>query len=379
MDATAIVCKQCGAAIPVVENVGKLICQSCGTEYILDNEHGEKILKEFHFENPFIGVERIIDPDLANLQEHMEMYQDYSNIYNELLKDQEIHSYKYGYWTLRLRAYTEDFNKNFDRYKPFEEINACIEEHSRLSEFTKDEEDCLAGYYNRNLPILEARVAELKEENTSAENELRRLKSEEFKLQDESRKLEELIATPEIIKANTKKENKTVYLWQKLCTVFTIVFPIVGVLCLFTILLIPLGILLIMATIASGIGIKVLSNTIVVLEKAYEMKIRGQITQIKQRQNDLLKNTNTCKEAAVRSFFEYKHSLAMFNVIKALLEKFFSKEKELEENEQSKKDVENELLGALKNLANKKEKTVDSPFEQEMDGIIHQEYTYYSF
>ena len=80
MDATAIVCKQCGSAIPVIENVGKLICPSCGTEYILDNENGEKILKEFHFENPFVGVKRIIDPDLADMQERMEMYQDYSNI-----------------------------------------------------------------------------------------------------------------------------------------------------------------------------------------------------------------------------------------------------------------------------------------------------------
>ncbi|MCR5847748.1 MAG: hypothetical protein K6G75_06475 [Lachnospiraceae bacterium] len=328
MDATAIVCKQCGASIPVLENVGKLVCPSCGTEYILDNENGEKILKEFHFENPFIGVDRIIDPDLANIQERMEMYKEYSNIYNELVKDKEEHSYKYGYWTLRLRAFTEDFRKNFDRYKPFEEVNACVEEHSRLSEFTNAEEDCLAGYYGRNLPILEARVSELKEENESAEKELKKLKSEEVKLQDESRRLSGLIATPDKIKENAKAENPGVYLWYKLCIIFTIAFPIVGIICLITIILIPLGILLILLTIASGIGIKLLSNAIVVVEKAYETKIQGQILQLKTRQNDLLKNINTCKDVCVKSFFEYKHTVSMTNIIQAVLKKFYSEESE---------------------------------------------------
>ncbi len=377
MEATAIVCKQCGAAIPVVENVGKLICPSCGTEYILDNENGEKILKEFHFENPFIGVDRIIDSELSELQERMEMYRDYPAIYNELVKAKEEHSYKYGYWTLRLRAFTEDFRKNFDRYKPFEEINSCVEEHSRLSEFTHDEEDCIAGYYKRNLPILEARVDQLKEENTSAENELRRLKSEEVKLQGESNRLEGLISTPERIKENTKKENPKVYRWHTLCIVFTIVFPILGLLCLISILLIPLGILLLIATVAPAIGIKVLSNTIVVMEKAYEAKIRGQITQIKQRQYDLKTNMGTIKDVCVRSFFEYKHTLAMFKIITELINKFF--EAEQSEEKDGIKNGEAGLINSIKNIVKQQESKVETTYKMnasEPNSDIHLEYRY---
>ena len=377
MEATAIVCKQCGATIPVLENVGKLICPSCGTEYILDNENGEKILKEFHFENPFIGVDRIIDPDLSDIQQRMEMYHEYPNIYNELVKNQEAHSYKYGYWPLRLRAFTEDFRRNFDRYKPFEEINNCVEEHSRLSEFTLDEEDCIAGYYNRNLPILEARANQLTEENTSAENELRRLRSEEVKLQDEIRKLEQLISTPEAIKMNSKKENHTVYLWHTLCIVFTIVFPIVGLLCLFTIILIPLGILLLLATIASGIGINLLSKTIVVLERAYEIRISGQIMQIKQRIFDLKKNMNTCKEVCVKSFFEYKHTMAMHIIIQNVLKSFYEKEKMVKElAEKNKLLSDNEQSNNINETILKKE---ERKYDPEIEAIVNQEYVTYSF
>ena len=324
MDATAIVCKQCGSAIPVIENVGKLVCPSCGTEYILDNENGEKILKEFHFENPFVGVKRIIDPDLADMQERMEMYQDYSNIYNELVRDKEMHSYKYGYWTLRLRAYTEDFKKNYDRYKPFEEINACVEEHSKLSEFTEPEEDCIAGYYNRNLPILDARISQLKEENTSFENELKKLKSEEGKLESEEYRLSGLICTPENVTFNTKAENPNIYLWYKLSLIFAIVFPILGVINSITLILLPVGVILILAGIAAIVARNLLPKTIVVLEQAYVVKIKAQIMQLHQRQNDLAKNMITCKEGCLKSFFEYKHTLAMYDIISAVLEKFFA-------------------------------------------------------
>ena len=324
MDATAIVCKQCGSAIPVIENVGKLVCPSCGTEYILDNENGEKILKEFHFENPFVGVKRIIDPDMADMQERMEMYQDYSNIYNELVRDKEMHSYKYGYWTLRLRAYTEDFKKNYDRYKPFEEINACVEEHSKLSEFTEPEEDCIAGYYNRNLPILDARISQLKEENESFENELKKLKSEEVKLENENAKLDGLISTPETVSRNTQAENPTVYLWFKITSVLSIACPIVGGVICITIVLIPLGLLIVAAGIGANVARNLLSKTIVVLEQAYVVKIKAQIMQLHQRQNDLAKNMITCKEGCLKSFFEYKHTLAMYDIISAVLEKFFA-------------------------------------------------------
>ena len=324
MDATAIVCKQCGSAIPVIENVGKLICPSCGTEYILDNENGEKILKEFHFENPFVGVKRIIDPDLADMQERMEMYQDYSNTYTELVRDQEMHSYKYGYWTLRLRAYTEDFKKNYDRYKPFEEINACVEEHSKLSEFTEPEEDCIAGYYNRNLPILDARISQLKEENTSFENELKKLKSEEGKLESEEYRLSGLISTPENVTFNTKAENPNIYLWYKLSLIFAIVFPILGVINSITLILLPVGVILILAGIAAIVARNLLPKAIVVLEQAYVAKIKAQIMQLHQRQNDLAKNMITCKEGCLKSFFEYKHTLAMYDIISAVLEKFFA-------------------------------------------------------
>lgn len=323
MDATAIVCKQCGSAIPVIENVGKLICPSCGTEYILDNENGEKILKEFHFENPFVGVKRIIDPDLADMQERMEMYQDYSNIYNELVRDREMHSYKYGYWTLRLRAYTEDFKKNYDRYKPFEEINACVEEHSKLSEFTEPEEDCIAGYYNRNLPILDARISQLKEENTSFENELKRLKSEEGKLESEEYRLSGLISTPENVTFNTKAENPNIYLWYKLSLIFAIVFPILGVINSITLILLPVGVILILAGIAAIVARNLLPKAIVVLEQAYVAKIKAQILQLHQRQADLTKNIATCKEGCLKSFFEYKHTLAMYDIISEVLKRFF--------------------------------------------------------
>ncbi len=323
MDATAIVCKQCGSAIPVIENVGKLICPSCGTEYILDNENGEKILKEFHFENPFVGVKRIIDPDLATIQERMEMYEDYSNIYNELVRDKENHSYKYGYWTLRLRAYTEDFKKNYDRYKPFEEINACVEEHSKLSEFTEPEEDCLAGYYNRNLPILNARITQLKEENTSYESELKKLKSEEVKLKDEDNRLSGLICTPEAVSRNTQAENPNVYLWYKLSLIFAIVLPILGVLNCITLVLIPVGVILLLAGIAAIVARNLLPKAIVVLEQAYVAKIKAQILQLHQRQADLTKNIATCKEGCLKSFFEYKHTLAMYDIISEVLKRFF--------------------------------------------------------
>ena len=323
MDATAIVCKQCGSRIPVIENVGKLICPSCGTEYILDNEEGEKILKEFHFDNPFVGVQRIIDPDLAAIQERMEMYQDYMNTYNELVRDKETHSYKYGYWTLRLRAFTDDFRRNFNRYKPFEEINACVEEHSKLSEFTEAEEDCLAGYYNRNLPILEARISQLKEENTSFENELKKLKSEEVKLKDENARLNSLIATPEQISKNSQLENPEVYLWFKITSIASIAAPIAGgVLCI-TIVLIPLGFLIVLAGVAANIARHFLAQSIVVLEQAYSVKIRAQIMQLHQRQADLAKNMTTVKEGCVKSFFEYKHTLAMYDIINRVLKKFF--------------------------------------------------------
>ena len=323
MDATAIVCKQCGSAIPVIENVGKLVCPSCGTEYILDNENGEKILKEFHFENPFVGVKRIIDPDLADMQERMEMYQDYSNIYNELVRDRETHSYKYGYWTLRLRAYTEDFKKNYDRYKPFEEINACVEEHSKLSEFTEPEEDCIAGYYNRNLPILDARISQLKEENTSFENELKKLKSEEVKLKDEDNRLSGLICNPEAVSRNTQAENPNVYLWYKLSLIFAIVFPILGVINSITLILLPVGVILILAGIAAIVARNLLPKAIVVLEQAYVAKIKAQILQLHQRQADLTKNIATCKEGCLKSFFEYKHTLAMYDIISEVLKRFF--------------------------------------------------------
>ena len=323
MDATAIVCKQCGSAIPVIENVGKLICPSCGTEYILDNENGEKILKEFHFENPFVGVKRIIDPDLATIQEHMEMYEDYSNIYNELVRDKENHSYKYGYWTLRLRAYTEDFKKNYDRYKPFEEINACVEEHSKLSEFTEPEEDCLAGYYNRNLPILNARITQLKEENTSYEKELKKLKSEEVKLKDEDNRLSGLICTPEAVSRNTQAENPNIYLWYKLSLIFAIVLPILGVLNCITLVLIPVGVILLLAGIAAIVARNLLPKAIVVLEQAYLAKIKAQQLQLHQRQADLSKNIATCKEGCLKSFFEYKHTVAMYDIISGVLQKFF--------------------------------------------------------
>ena len=323
MDATAIVCKQCGSRIPVVENVGKLICPSCGTEYILDNAEGEKILKEFHFENPFVGVQRIIDPDLAAIQERMEMYQDYSNIYTELVRDEEAHSYKYGYWTLRLRAFTGDFKWNFDRYQPFEEINACVEEHSKLSEFTEPEEDCLAGYYNRNLPILNARITQLKEENTSYENELKKLKSEEVKLKDEDNRLSGLICTPEAVSRNTQAENPNVYLWYKLSLIFAIVFPILGVLNCITLVLLPVGIILILAGIAAIVARNLLPKAIVVLEQAYLAKIKAQQLQLHQRQADLSKNIATCKEGCLKSFFEYKHTVAMYDIISGVLQKFF--------------------------------------------------------
>lgn len=333
MDATAIVCKQCGSRIPVIENVGKLICPSCGTEYILDNEDGEKILKEFHFENPFVGVQRIIDPDLASIQERMEMYQDYSNIYNELVRDREAHSYKYGYWTLRLRAFTGDFKWNFDRYQPFEEINACVEEHSKLSEFTEPEEDCLAGYYNRNLPILEARISQLKEENTSFENELKKLKSEETKLKDENTRLNGLIATPETVSRNSQLENPNIYLWFKITAVCSIACPIVGALICITIVLIPLGLLIIAAGIAANITRNLLSKSIVVLEQAYVVKIKAQIMQLHQRQTDLAKNIITVKEGCLKSFFEYKHTLAMYDIISAVLKKFFDDDNEVNQND----------------------------------------------
>ncbi|MBR6382993.1 MAG: hypothetical protein IKS56_03315 [Lachnospiraceae bacterium] len=323
MDATAIVCKQCGSRIPVVENVGKLICPSCGTEYILDNVEGEKILKEFHFENPFVGVQRIIDPDLAAIQERMEMYQDYANIYTELVRDEEAHSYKYGYWTLRLRAFTGDFKWNFDRYQPFEEINACVEEHSKLSEFTEPEEDCLAGYYNRNLPILEARLSQLKEENESFENELKKLKSEETKLTDEVSKLSGLIATPEQVSKNSQLENPDVYLWFKITSIASIAAPIAGgVLCV-TIVLIPLGLLVVLAGVGANVARHFLGQSIVVIEQAYAVKIKAQIMQLRQRQADLGKNMNTLKEGCLKSFFEYKHTLAMYDIINRVLKKFF--------------------------------------------------------
>ena len=325
MDATAIVCKQCGAHIPVIENVGKLVCPSCGTEYILSNEQGERILTEFYFENPFVGVTRDTAPELVDIQQQMEMYNNYSEVYNRLVKEQDIHSYKYGYWILRLRSFTEDFHKNFDRYKPFVEINNCILEQSRLSYFTKEEEECIAGYYERNIPILEARVDQLERENKSAEGELKRLVYEKDNLGKEIEVLEKLIESPETITENTKKESSTPYVMKIVCIISTVVLGLVG----FFLLIVVIGLLFIVLAIISGVLIFVFDKAIKAAEARYVLKVKGQIAQIEKRQRDLESDIYPCKENTLRSFYEYKCTLEMYGIIEDTLERFNSDENDV--------------------------------------------------
>ena len=59
------------------------------------------------------------------------------------------------------------------------------------------------------------------------------------------------------------------------------------------------------------------------MEQAYVAKIKAQILQLHQRQADLTKNIATCKEGCLKSFFEYKHTLAMYDIISGVLQKFF--------------------------------------------------------
>ena len=81
---------------------------------------------------------------------------------------------------------------------------------------------------------------------------------------------------------------------------------------------------MILAGIAAIVARNLLPKAIVVLEQAYVAKIKAQIMQLHQRQNDLAKNMITCKEGCLKSFFEYKHTLAMYDIISAVLEKFFA-------------------------------------------------------
>ena len=101
------------------------------TEYILNNENGQKILTEIHFENPFIV--RIVDSDLNEIKEYLELGGDYTQVFKKLISTKAANAHKFGYWTLRLRAYTEDFQKIFNDYKDFDEVFLCINEHLKLN------------------------------------------------------------------------------------------------------------------------------------------------------------------------------------------------------------------------------------------------------
>lgn len=320
MNATALICKQCGATIHIVENVGKLVCQSCGTEYIIDNLEGEKILKEFFFENPFKGVDRILDEDLKSIHDRMEIYNDYKNSYNELVSIEESNSYKYGYWILRLRSYTEDFKHNYDSFAPFDEINNCVEQHTRFSEFTKAEEECICEYYERSMPLLLARMDVLLRENESEEKELKKLVKEKERLTKEIDSKQYLIRSEESITENTKKEHPKLYLWKTLSIVFTSVFGALALVCLITIVLIPLGIMLSLVAIGFGISIPIIHSTVDALETAYNLRIVGQIHQIRKRIADIEKNVYSCKNDCVKSFYELLNTKRVFSVLKNVLE-----------------------------------------------------------
>jgi len=313
MDAIAIVCKQCGSKIPVLENKGKLICPSCSTEYILDTVEGEKILNEFHFENPFIKLERNLDSNLQEICDFMDVYHDYGLAYNNLLKIAESDTYRYGYWILRIRAYTEDFKKIFDNYKPFEEIFDCIKEHLRLSVFEEKELDCLEEYFSRNKKILMARCSVLKEESLSAENEIFKLSTEKHKVEFEISKLSDLISTGENITANTKKEHPNIYLFFKIAIIISSIFAGLFDVFAISIVLIPGLLILILPIIVLLTTIFFVKHTIEVYEFAFVTKINKLLPPLYKRSNEIKNLIIEYKTTCVKCLYEFKCTLKVLD------------------------------------------------------------------
>ena len=334
MEATAIICKRCGTTIEVIENTGKLVCQSCGTEYILNNESGEKILTEFHFDNPFTGLQRIIDENLIEIQSRMEAYNDYKSIHNELVQVEDDNTYKYGYWILRLRSFTHDFKQNFNNFIPFIEVFDCIINHLTFSEFTKEENKCITEYFERNIPILQAKIDSLKAGNLSAEESIIKLLPEKNKLSQKEIALKELIATPQAIEQNTRKENPKIYVWYYIIIIacaISIAISHISIILSFIFLITLVGIALFaifyavscifsIIGISLGITIYILARICEGLEIKYKNRIKSQIDQIRKRIQDIDKNITQCKEICIKTFYEWKNNLRIIN----LINKFYS-------------------------------------------------------
>lgn len=302
--ATALICERCGASLPIVENLGKMVCPSCMTEYILNNENGQKILTEIHFENPFIV--RIVDPDLNEIKEYLELGGDYTRIFKKLISTKAANAHKFGYWTLRLRAYTEDFQKIFNDYKDFDEVFLCINEHLKLYSFEEDEKDYIDKFFQKSRYAFDDRLSELKAESEKAEKKIIELKAEEQNLINNIKFLYSIINNPKSIRNNTKKENESVYKGHTVCIISTIVLGVLVILTGITIILIPLALLNFVMQLVTGILIYVLYDKERKLEEEYVMRTCQQISKLESRKNFIKDSFTKNREICVKCFYEYK-------------------------------------------------------------------------
>jgi len=302
--ATALICERCGASLPVDENRGKIVCPSCMTEYILNNENGQKILKEIHFDNPFFI--RLVDASLCDIKDYIDLNQDQFTAYKKLVSIEKTSSQKSGYWVLRLRAYTEDFNKIFTDYNAYDEIIRCIKEHVRLYPFEEEEIYFIDDFFERNRHALNERIKELKKQCDASEKEIIKLNTEEHKLDEDIKNLYLLLDNSKAIRENTKKENPNTYLWHTLCIVGTIVFGLPVIPFIITLILIPLALICIIIQIASGVFIYILHQKKIELEDEYKTRAIQQASKLESIREENRKKFNKLREKCVKDYYEYK-------------------------------------------------------------------------
>lgn len=302
--ATALICERCGASLPISETRGKVVCQSCLTEYILNNDNGKKILKEIHFDNPFL--DRLVDSELCDLKDYIDFGKDNSTAYKKLVSMQKNNSQKSGYWILRLRAYTDDFKKVNSDYKFFDEVFKCLKEHIKLYPFEEDEMIFVDDYFERNNHALNARLNEIKTECENFEKRLKKCKSEEKELNVNLNNLLVFKDKPKEIKKKIKKDNPKVYLWHGLFIAGTIVFGITIIPLVISIFLIPLAILFFMMQITCGVGISVCYSMKKRLEDDFRNWVDSQTKKVEYQLSENKKSIFVLKEYYVKDFYEYK-------------------------------------------------------------------------
>ena len=301
---TSLICERCGATLPISRNRGIIVCKSCLTEYIFNEDSSKRILKEINNETPFfLGI---VDPELSEIKDIIDTGKDYNYAYQKLLGLRKSSFMKYGYWFLRLRAYTEDFNIVNSDIDYYNEIFDCIKEHIKLFPLNEEEKILIDGYFDLNNYALNFKLKELQAECENLEKKVATLKKDEKNINVNINGIRVFIDNPEAMSNYLRKKHEDVYSRITLYSYCVLAFGTIILFSFTSIIFIPVGILCFFLAIPCSIVLFVSNSKKKKIEEEFRIDISSQMDLFENQRSKVLKDLDEIQLDLDRRRFECK-------------------------------------------------------------------------